>query len=44
MFLAHFSNTGLDVLLDWKLNKLGVWYERAVKLHNKLNSTEKEEE
>ena len=40
MFLAHFSGTGLDVLLDMPANELKEWYEEAIKLHNSMNRTD----
>lgn len=44
MFLAHFGGTSLDVLLKWNIRKLYMWHQRAVKLYNKMNSTDKNEE
>lgn len=37
MFLAHFSNTPLNVLMDMDGSEVSVWHTEAVKLHNKLN-------
>ena len=40
MFLAHFSNTPLNEILNMDTNEIRNWYEVAVKLHNHLNKTE----
>lgn len=40
MFLAHFSHTGLEVLMEMEAADLKWWYFEAVKLHNKLNPSE----
>lgn len=38
MFLAHFSNTPLNVLMDMDGKEVIYWHVEAVKLHNKLNT------
>jgi hypothetical protein len=40
MFLAHFSSTGLDVLLNMPAPELKEWYEEAITLHNKMNKAD----
>lgn len=37
MFLAHFSNTGLDILLEMDGNEVYYWFVEADKLFLKLN-------
>lgn len=37
MFLAHFSNTPLNVLLEWPAADIVYWHTEAVKQHNKIN-------
>jgi hypothetical protein len=37
VFLAHFSSTPLPVLLDMDMDELLMWYEAAIKTHNRLN-------
>lgn len=37
MFLAHFSNTPLNVLFEMEIGELCWWHTEAVKLHNKIN-------
>lgn len=39
MFLAHFSSTGLNVLMEMEVEDLWMWYNEAVKTHNHLNNT-----
>lgn len=38
MFLAHFSNTSLDVIEEWPASKVAYYYNEAVKLHKQLNT------
>lgn len=40
MFLAHFSKSGLEEILDWTISKIAFWYEESLNLHNKLNPKE----
>jgi len=40
MFLSHFSGTSLNVLLDMPSDEIHEWYVEAVKMHNKMNSTD----
>jgi hypothetical protein len=40
MFLAHFSSTPLNVLMEMPSNELHKWYNEAVKTYNYLNRTE----
>jgi hypothetical protein len=37
MFLAHFSNTPLHVILEWTAGEIVYWYNEAVKEHNNLH-------
>lgn len=37
MFLAHFSNTPLNVLMEMDGAELVWWYHEAVKLHKRMN-------
>ncbi len=37
MFLAHYSNTPLNVLMEMDGFEVGYWHTEAIKLHNKLN-------
>lgn len=37
MFLAHFSATPLNVLLDMDIADLCYWYNEANKLHMRMN-------
>lgn len=36
MFLAHYSNTSLETLLEWPVEKLLFWHNQAVELYNEL--------
>lgn len=38
MFLAHFSSTGLDVLLEMEIDELKEWYDAAIKVHKHINT------
>lgn len=38
MFLAHFSNTPIPVLLEMEGDDLKVWYNAAIKVHKQLNN------
>jgi hypothetical protein len=40
MFLAHFSGTPLNVLLEMPSNELRDWFDEAISLHNRMNSTD----
>jgi hypothetical protein len=40
MFLAHFSGTPLNVLLDMPSNELREWFDEAMTLHKLMNRTE----
>ena len=42
MFLAHFSNTSLNEILEWNLRKIFSWSDRAINLHNKINTVKEE--
>lgn len=37
MFLAHFSHTGYDAVLEMPLSKLQVRIDQAIELHNEMN-------
>lgn len=39
MFLAHFTGTELDVILNWNITQIYFWHNQAVKLHNQLNES-----
>jgi len=41
MFLAHFSNTPLNTVLDWDIEQIFYWSQEAVKMHNFLNTPAK---
>jgi hypothetical protein len=36
MFLAHFSHTPLDAILQWPSKKIQYWYVEADKLFKKM--------
>lgn len=36
MFLAHFTGTDMQMILNWPVRKILFWYNEAAKLHNKL--------
>jgi hypothetical protein len=39
MFLAHFSSTGIDALMEMNLTDINFWFNEAVKLNKKMNET-----
>jgi hypothetical protein len=42
MFLAHFSNTSIPVLLDMELDELMMWHKAALAVHKHLNTPKKD--
>ena len=38
MFLAHFSHTGIDVLLEMGCAELIDWHASAIRIHKHLNT------
>ena len=40
MFLAHFSNTPLDVVIEWDSKKINYWYNEAIKLYKEMNDVQ----
>ena len=37
MFLAHFSHTALDIIMQWPAKKIHYWYVEAERLFKKMN-------
>jgi hypothetical protein len=37
MFLAHFSNTPLPIILEWTSKEIDFWYNEAMKLYKEMN-------
>lgn len=44
MFTAHFSSTGIDVLKEMDFKELFEWHEKAINVHNYLNTPSKTNE
>lgn len=42
MFLSHFEHSGLSYWLDQDIEDCIFWYNKAVKVHNRLNDPEAE--
>lgn len=40
MFLAHFSSTALDTIMEYEPGEIIFWYETALTVYNKLNKVE----
>ena len=38
MFLAHFSKTALEIILEWPCSTIIFWYNEAIALYKKINS------
>lgn len=40
IFLANFSNTKIDEMMEWEVTKINYWFHEAYKLYQKMNKSE----